>query len=237
MSIVDDSEERFEESKPNGQIHTTRRERPVSRDAGMIGVGILLLGAAALVGRASRRRIPRKMMRRTAGSSVGRVAGNLGRGFVAGMAGTFAITTASTIDTLVTEAFRARKEGRKPVFNVGNAIVNPWSFSSGVVGKVFGITPTDPQHDRRLGIIAHWEYGSTWGLSLPLIHAMGLHGLPAAGAVLGGQLTAEMFVMPSFKLFSGPSEWGTKAIVSSIYQHAIYAVAAEAAYDWLSVEA
>jgi hypothetical protein len=42
-----------------------------------------------------------------------------------------------------------------------------------------------------------------------------------------------MLVMPALKLFSGPSKWGRRAIVSSVYQHAIYAVAAVSMFEWL----
>lgn len=207
-----------------------RRAKPILPTLGKVGGGLALLAGAALLGRASRRRF---RARRSVGEVVGDAMGDLGRGFLAGMAGTLAITTASTTDALVTEAIRARREKRKPSLSLINAIVNPWSFSAGVVGKVFGIVPTDPAHERRLGVMAHWEYGSTWGLSLPLFRAVGLHGLPAMGTLLAGQLTAEMVVMPAFKLFPPPTQWGKQAIVSSVYQHAIYAVAAVSAYEWL----
>lgn len=217
-------------------VEIERREpqerRPSAlRTSGMVGTGLLLLGAAALLGRHMGRRVMRP---RDVASRTGRLAGDLGRGFLAGMAGTLAITTASTVDSLVTEAIRARRQGRKGSYNLGNAIVGPWSFSAGAVSKTFGIIPTDPSHERRLSVMTHWEYGSTWGLALPLIHRAGLCGFPAMATILAGQLTAEMVVMPSFKLFPPPTKWGTNAVVSSIYQHAIYAFAAETAYDWLS---
>lgn len=214
-----------------------RIERPEQRSAlrtsGRLGGGLLLLGAAALLGRASRGLGRRLVERRSIGGRVGQIAGDLGRGFVAGMAGTLAITTASTVDSYATEALRARREGRKASLGLANAIINPWSFSAGVVSKIFGITPTDSAHERRLSVMAHWEYGSTWGLSLPLIYAVGIRGPAAVGTVLAGQLTAEMLVMPRFELFPPPTQWGKQAIVSSVYQHAIYAVAAVSAYEWM----
>lgn len=39
--------------------------------------------------------------------------------------------------------------------------------------------------------------------------------------------------MPAFGLFPPPTKWGRRAIVSSVYQHAIYAVAAGAAFQWM----
>lgn len=220
--------------EPESRARPVRRARPAAT-LGKVGGGLLLLGAAALLGRATKKaKLPEVVVPRGFRASTARVMGDLGRGFLSGMVGTLAITTASATDALVTEAIRARREGRKPALDVGKAIVDPWSFSSGVVGKIFGITPVDSRHDRRLSVLAHWEYGSTWGLALPAVHALGLRGIPAMGAILAGQLGTEMIVMPAYKLFAGPSEWGTKAIVSSVYQHAIYAAAAVSAYEWLS---
>jgi hypothetical protein len=149
------------------------------------------------------------------------------------MIGTLAITVASAIDQLATEVAHARKEKRAPDLDLGKAIVSPWSFSADVVGKVLGISAKDKEHERRLSIMAHWGYGSTWGMSLAAVRALGVRGPAAIGAVLAGQLGAEMIVMPALGLFSPPSKWGRRALVSSVYQHAIYAVAAVAALEWL----
>jgi hypothetical protein len=120
-----------------------------------------------------------------------------------------------------------------PNLDVVNVIVSPWSFSSGVVSKIFGIKPTDAKHERELSVIAHWQYGSNWGLSLAAMRALGIRRLAAMGLLLAGQLGAEMVVMPALKLFPSPSQWGRRAIVGSVYQHAIYAMVAVSAFEWL----
>ncbi len=196
--------------------------------------GVWLLGAAALLATATvsvRRRTIRS--RRTFGPILGTVAGQLGRGLVAGAFGTLAITSASTVDQLVTEIIHARSEKRPPDLDIGKAIVKPWSFSADVVSKVLGIRPTDAAHERKLSILAHWGYGSAWGLGLAAIGALRPPRVVSMGALLVGQLGAEMIVMPAFNLFPPPTKWGRRAVVSSAYQHAIYALAAVAAFDWL----
>jgi hypothetical protein len=214
--------------------HAERAERPErERLAGKIGGGFLLLGTAVALGMASRAIVPRRISARAVGRILGEAAGDLGRGLVAGMFGTLSITAASAIDQLATEVAHARKEKRAPDLDLGKAIVSPWSFSADVVGQVFGITAKDKEHERRLSIMAHWGYGSTWGLSLAAVRALGVRGAAAIGAVLAGQLGAEMIVMPALGLFSPPTQWGRRALVSSVYQHAIYAVAAVAAFEWL----
>lgn len=208
------------------------REQQVVRRATGIGAG-LLLGSAALVAIARRTGAIRRRRRHGAARVVGRTAGLLGRGLFAGVAGTAAITAAAAADQLAKEALDARKEKRKAHFDVPNAIVSPWSFSAGVVGKVLGIEAKDAEHERRLSMLAHWEYGSNWGLSLAAMRALGIRGLAAMGLLLAGQLGAEMVVMPALDLFSPPSQWGRRAIVSSVVEHAIYAIAAVSAFERL----
>lgn len=42
-----------------------------------------------------------------------------------------------------------------------------------------------------------------------------------------------MIVLPAFELFPPPTQWGRRVVVSSVYQHAIYALAAVRAFEWL----
>jgi hypothetical protein len=215
--------------------HAEPGEQPErKRLAGTIGGGLLLLGAAAALGMAGRAIVPRRAgARRAVGRIVSKEGGELGRALVAGMLGTLSITVASTIDQLATEVAHARKEKRAPDLDLGKAIESPWSFSADVVGKVFGITPKDAEHERRLALMAHWGYGTSWGLSLAAMRTLGVRGLTAIPAVLAGQLGAEMVVMPALGFFPSPTKWGRRALVSSVYQHAIYAVASVAAFEWL----
>jgi hypothetical protein len=200
--------------------------------------GLLLLGAGSVLALA-RREIAHKHIGagRLIGQRVGDAAGELGRGFLAGMCGTLAITTASTIDQLATEIAHARKEKRAANLDLGKAITSPWSFSAGVASKVFGITPKDAAHEYKLSIMTHWGYGSSWGLMLAALRALGVRGVSAMGAVLAGQLGAEMFVMPALDLFPPPARWGRRAIVSSVYQHLIYVLAAVAVFEWFQPQA
>jgi hypothetical protein len=171
--------------------------------------------------------------RRTVGQLVGKAAGELGRGFLAGAFGTFAITAAAAVDQLATEVVRARREKREHHLDLDKAITSPWSSAAGVVSKVIGITPKDAEHERCLSVMAHWGYGSAWGLSLAAMRASGVRHAAAMGALLAAQLGAETIVMPALHFFPPPTKWGSRAVVSSVYQHAIYAVAAVTAFEWL----
>jgi hypothetical protein len=229
MSVAESQVERARDTQA---ARGARQER--ARRASRLGGGLFALATGALLATAGlaigQRRI---RARRAVGQVIGGAAGELGRGLVAGMFGTLAITAASTIDQLATEVAHARKEKRAAHLDLGKAIVSPWSFSADVVSKVFGITPKDAEHQRRLAIMAHWGYGSTWGLSLGMMRALGLHRVVATSALLAGQLAAEMIVMPAFRLFSPPTQWGRRAVMSSVYQHAIYSLAAVTSFEWL----
>lgn len=220
------------------EAHIERSEAPErARRWGNTRGGLFLLGTAAALGLAGRAMARRRTGARRPRQIAGEAAGQLGRGLLAGAVGTLSITMASTTDTLVTEIAHAKREKRAPDLDVGKAIVSPWSFSADVVGKVFGITAKDTEHKRWLSMIAHWEYGSSWGSALAGLRALGVRGVAAMGAVLTGQLGTEMFLMPAFGLFSPPTKWGRRAIVSSVYQHAIYAAASVAAFEWLQRDA
>ncbi len=207
-----------------------RRDRTKARSFGRIGTALLAVGAAALLGRASANRPLRK--RSGAGALAARVTGNIGRGLAAGAFGTLAISTVMTLDSLATEAYRARKKHEKAA-SLRQVLDQSASSAADLASNALGFTPKDSAHAKRLGNMAHWAYGTTWGLALPLLRAAGLGSLSSTAAVCTGQLTVEMLAMPSLKLLPPPTKWGVKGIVSTVYQHAIYAIATVKAYDWL----
>ena len=197
-----------------------RPERELARVAGA--------GRKLLFG--TRARWRSRAVRARPGGRFGYAAGELGRSLVAGLVGTAAITAASATEQLVNDAIRARKRGEKSSLSLAKAIAGPWLFAADVIGKVLGVTPSDDEAKRRLSIVAHWTYGATWGASLGALEAVGVRGPLAAAALLAGVLGAEMLVMPALHLFPRPSSWGRKAVISSTYQHAIYAAAAGLAF-------
>jgi hypothetical protein len=184
--------------------------------------GELLLGQRSRWLRAGHR----AAVRARPGGWIGYASGELGRSFVAGLAGTVAITAASATEQLVKETIQARKRGEEPSLNVAKAVAGPWLFAADVAGKILGVTPVDDDAKRRLSIATHWMYGMAWGASLGAMAAVGIRGPLAVGALLVGVLGAEMVAMPALHLFPSPSQWGRQAVISSTYQHAIYAVAA-----------
>lgn len=168
------------------------------------------------------------------GTWLGEIAGEIGRGLVAGLVGTLAITLAAAADQQIRNRLKppsVREKGPKGAFRI---LIGPWLYSADAVGKLLGgVTPADDAAKRRLALAAHMSYGTSWGASLGVLKLAGIRGPGAMGAVLGGILGAEMLVMPRAGFFPPVSRWGREAVISSIYQHAIYAIAAGLTFEWL----
>jgi hypothetical protein len=168
---------------------------------------------------------------------MGEVAGEIGRGLVAGMAGTAAITLAGALEQGLrakpTEAPAGPMPAENTLMRVFHRIHEPWLFAGDAAGKVLGVRPIDAVARRRFAIAGHWLYGTAWGATFGILGVAGVRGVPAAAAVLTGQLTAEFVAMPAAGLFPGPGQWGARAIVSSVLDHAAYAVAAGATFEAL----
>lgn len=198
------------------------------------GLAAMLGTAAWLASQANQRVVPTTRL----GGRLGDAAGQLGRGLVAGMVGTLAITLAGALEQKLKGVKPATDESASdsPVIRFIYILHEPWLFAGDALGQVLGVRPLDDAGKRRLGIASHWLYGTSWGAGLGLLHLAGVRGPLAMGAMLVGQLSAEFVAMPAAKFFPPPSEWGRAAITSSVIDHTAYALAAGAAFDFLRPE-
>jgi len=76
--------------------------------------------------------------------SLGDVAGAVGRGLFAGVAGTAAMTVSSTLEAKL----RKRASSSAP---------------ADAAGKVLGVAPRDEAGQTRFSTVVHWGYGTSWG--------------------------------------------------------------------------
>ncbi len=194
------------------------------------GAVIALQGARWLATRLNQRSVPPT---RT-GGMLGDLAGGLGRGLVAGAVGTVIITAAAAAHQQIKSRLKAKPGEAKPPTDLFQVLIGPWLFSADAVSKVMGgLTPKDEAAKRRLALAAHVGYGSAWGMSLAALSLAGIRGPAAMGVLLGGVLGAEMALMPRAGFFPPVGQWGTEAVISSTYQHALYAIAAGLTFDLL----
>jgi hypothetical protein len=139
------------------------------------------------------------------------IAAEVGRGLVAGLAGTLAMTVASTVEM---------KIRRRPAS----------SAPAEVASKTLGITPRDDEAKRRLGTLVHFAYGTAWGLARAALQAVGLRGRLAPLAHFGLVWGTELVMLPSTGVAPPPTKWGGKELAIDALHHLVYVTTVDAAY-------
>ncbi len=145
-------------------------------------------------------------------SAVGKLAFCLGKGLIAGLAGTAAITISQMIEMKIT--------GRKP----SNAPADAAS-------KVLDVREVNKDKKEKFTQEVHWTYGTTWGIARGLLGLAGVDGLPATlvhfAAIWGTAMTIE----PALGVAPPVTKWEPKTIAVDGVHHLVYAVMAGLVYD------
>jgi hypothetical protein len=140
------------------------------------------------------------------------IADSIGRGLVAGLAGTAAMTVSSTLE--------AGLRGRAPSTAPARA-----------TAKVLGISEFDtPLAEARFNDLSHWGYGTAWGIVRGLLGATRMSPRAATiahGAALYG---AEQVTLPALEVSPPAIFWGAREIAIDALHHAVYATATGLAY-------
>src|SRR5437763_10757318 len=145
-----------------------------------------------------------------------RVASSIGKGLLAGFAGTAAMTISSTVE--------ARLRGREPS-----------SAPALATAKALGIaTFEDAVAQARFNDLSHWGYGTGWGVVRGLLDVAGLppHRATAAhGAAVWG---SAQVTLPALDVAPPAVFWPKQEIAIDALHHTVYAVATGLAYELLS---
>jgi hypothetical protein len=149
-------------------------------------------------------------------STPEKVASSIGKGLVAGFAGTAAMTISSTLE--------ARLRGRQPSTAPARA-----------TAKALGIASFDDAlAQARFNDLSHWGYGTGWGVVRGLLDAAGLPP-GTATAAHGAAVWSSAQVMLSAMDVAPPSIfWGKQEVAIDAFHHAVYALATAVAYRLLS---
>ncbi len=145
-------------------------------------------------------------------SLAGKVAFALGKGIIAGIAGTAVITLSQMIEMKIT--------GRKPSDAPAKA-----------VNKVLHVKAVNKDYRPTFVQEVHWTYGTLWGLARTVMGLAGMKGVPAMAAHYAAVWGTEMVMLPSINVAPPIKEWGGKAIAKDGMHHLVYAVAAGLVYD------
>lgn len=145
-----------------------------------------------------------------------RLADNIGRGLVAGLIGTAAMTISSTVE--------AKLRGRQPS-----------SAPARATTKVLGIAEfEDDQARARFNDLSHWGYGTSWGVLRGLLGATGMPARTATalhGAAIYG---AAQVTLPALEIAPPVVFWPKEEIAIDAFHHLVYATATGAAYELMS---
>ena len=139
----------------------------------------------------------------------------IGKGLIAGAAGTLAITLSQMIEMKITK--------RKPSTTPADA-----------AQKVLEVKPETEEDKQQFSQQVHWAYGTSWGIPRGIMYLFGLKGLPAT-AIHFATIYSTALIMPtSLKVVPPLKEWSTKEFLIDALHHAVYAVAAGLIFDAMS---
>jgi hypothetical protein len=151
-------------------------------------------------------------------NKIARVADAIGKGLVAGFAGTAAMTVSSTLE--------ARLRGRAAS-----------SAPARATAKVLGIQEfEDPVAQARFNDLSHWGYGTGWGVLRGLLGATGMSAKAATAAHGAAIYGAAQLTLPALEIAPPSVFWAKKEIAIDALHHAVYATATGIAYELIDVE-
>jgi hypothetical protein len=146
--------------------------------------------------------------------NAGRTASALGKGFVAGLVGTAAMTASSTIE--------AKLRGRKPSDAPAKA-----------ASKVLGVSPVGEDEKTRFSTLVHWLYGTAWGGVRGLLGETNMPWQAATVAHFGTIWGTEAVMLPVLGVSPPVTQGSKEEIAIDLWHHVVYALAAGLTYEWL----
>jgi hypothetical protein len=143
------------------------------------------------------------------------VASSIGKGLVAGFAGTAAMTVSSTLE--------AKLRGRAPS-----------SAPARATAKVLGISAfEDGVAQARFNDLSHWGYGTGWGVVRGLLDAIGLPPRKATAAHGAAVWGSAQVTLPALDIAPPAIFWPKAEIAIDAFHHTVYALTAGLAYELL----
>lgn len=100
-------------------------------------------------------------------------------------------------------------------------------------GEVIGVQARDLQGIRRFNTLAHWGYGTMWGLFRGALDTAGLRGPVASLLHFAAVLGTEQAILPALGVSAPTPRYGAKATVTDSLHHAVYAATSGVTYDRL----
>ena len=143
---------------------------------------------------------------------VGAFGAALGRGLIAGLVGTAAITLSQTIERKIT--------GKPTSFAPGDA-----------ASKALDIEASKMEARKKFSDEVNWVYGTSWGSARGMLSLMGLKGLPATAVHFVAIFYTGITIEPDFEVAPPINEWSKIDLAMFALHHVIYAAMAGLVFD------
>jgi hypothetical protein len=157
----------------------------------------------------------RRYTGRTRLSPGERLAAQIGKGLLAGLVGTVAISLSQMLEMKLSK--RA-----------------PSTTPADAAGKVLKVQPRDAAGKQRFSNAVHWAYGTSWGLARAMLGGARTDRFWAPLAHMGAIQTTAMLMLPGLGVAPPVKEWGASAIGLEVLHHTVYAAATDLTYRALS---
>lgn len=144
--------------------------------------------------------------------NVGAFGAALGKGLIAGLVGTAAITLSQTIERKIT--------GKPTSFAPGDA-----------ASKALDIEASKMEARKKFSDEVNWVYGTSWGSARGMLSLLGLKGLPATAIHWAAIFYTAITIEPDFEVAPPINEWSKKDLALFALHHVIYATAAGLVFD------
>jgi hypothetical protein len=136
----------------------------------------------------------------------------VGRGVVAGVAGTAVMTA---FQKFIEMPITGREESYAPA-----------NFAA----KMLPIEPKDQQERQRLNWATHFALGAMWGTAFGLAGRAGLHGQKAVATVFATVYTGDVLLNTALGLYQ-PSSWSGRDVAIDVIDKLVQAEATGAIFD------
>lgn len=145
---------------------------------------------------------------------IAHLADGIGKGFVAGLVGTAAMTLSSTVEMKL----RGRSASKTP---------------AQAICRSLGLETVSEDAQERLNNLVHWGYGAAWGAARGVVETAGIGGAPATALHFSLVWGAEQIVLPGTGVAPPLTKQPIKEIAIDAWHHWVYAQATGAAYEKL----
>ena len=164
---------------------------------------------------------------------MAKVGGAIGKGLIAGFAGTVAISISQMIEMKITN----RDSSNTPVV-VGGKVLGVEPRGKAKVerqkteGKASPKALQDLQkNEQQFAQLMHFGYGTGWGIFRGALDLACINGKTADFALFGGIWTAAQLMLPAAAGSKPIYKWSPQEIGIDVLHHAVYAFAAGEVYE------